>query len=54
VRHSLIGKEQGHAVISHFQLLQESERTLRRIASYHTVFGAVLRTQVTLDGTQDI
>ena len=54
VRHALVGKKQGHAVVAHLQLLQKGERSLGRIASYHAVFSAVLRPQVALDRPQNI
>jgi hypothetical protein len=52
--HALVGKQQGHAVVAHLQLLQEVERSFRRIASYHAVFRAVLRPQIALDRPQNI
>src|SRR5437763_11857380 len=54
MRHTLVGKEQGHAVVTHFQLLQEIERALGRIASYYPVFSAVLRTKIAFYRPQNV
>jgi hypothetical protein len=53
-RHALVGKQQSHAVITHFQLLQEIERALGRIASYNPVFSAVLRTKIAFYRPQNV
>ena len=54
VRHALVGKQQSHAVIAHFQLLQQIESALWRVAADNAVFGAVLRTKIALDRPQNI
>ena len=52
--HPLVGEQQSHAVITQLQLLQQIERPLGRIASYHAVFSTVLRAKLALDRPQDI
>ena len=53
-RHALVGQQQGHAVITHLQLLKQIKRTLGGIASDHTVGRAVLRAKIALDRPQNI
>src|ERR687887_419233 len=54
VRHALISKQQGDAVIADFQLLEKVECFLRRVTSNYSIFGSVLRSEVAFDGPQDI
>ncbi len=54
VGHALVGEQQRHAVVAHLQLPQQVQRLLGRIARDHAVIGAVLRTQVAFDRSQNI
>src|SRR5215471_12929640 len=52
--HALVCKQQSHAIVANFQLMEKIERRFRRIACQHAVFGAIVRTQIAFNGPQNI
>jgi len=53
-RHALVGQQESDAVAAELQLVQKIKRRLGSIAGQHTVLGSVVRTQVALDGSQNV
>src|ERR1700723_3098899 len=53
-RHTLIGQEQGNAIIAHLELLQQLQCAFGGIAAYDAILRAVLRAQIAFDRPQDI
>ena len=53
-RHALVSKQQGNTVIAHFHLFQQIERALGGVAADDSIFRSILRTQIALNGPQNI
>ena len=53
-RHALVGKQERHTVVANLKFFENVERRFGSVAAHHAIVCAVLRTQIPLNGTQDI